>query len=242
MSKYKKGTFITLPNKQVIKGMSPEVQSVYMWIVDFSNDDGICFPSKKALSLCSGVSIRKVFDCIRQLEEKGILVKENRKEGKKNLTNIYQIMEVELEEGSAPRAIPSAPCAIGGSAPRAERTQPNIELNLLNSSDENIAKGDIDKFIDLFKDISPMNYKKWFGQPPQRKASEELLKIASLDKYENLIRDVLPKLNLIPYVSKDCKAFSPWELQKNFDKIRAKWIELGNKEKQPKHKPIEIIQ
>ena len=125
--RYEKGSFIVIPNKQIIKGQPPEVQSVYFWICEHSDEQGICFPSVTTLSNKSGVSKRKVYDCVLQLENLGIIKKTNRKNGKENMTNVYQVMIIDLP--SAPYALPSAQDAVGGSAPRAEITQSIINYN-----------------------------------------------------------------------------------------------------------------
>lgn len=134
--KYQKGSFVVIPNKGIIKGQEPEVQCVYLWICEHANEEGICFPSVTTLSLKSGVSKRKVYECVMKLEELGIIKKTNRKNGKENLTNVYQIMIIDDEGsaqgaggGSAQRASPSVEIDTTPSAQGAERTQSNYNYN-----------------------------------------------------------------------------------------------------------------
>ena len=82
------------------------------------------------------------------------------------------------------------------------------------------------KLINLFKDISPTNYSKWFNNTTYRNSAKNLLKKYPFEKLEILIRDILPEINIMSFVAKDCKAFNPYELEKNFDKIVAKIKEL----------------
>lgn len=98
MAKYQRGTFIIVPNNHALKGLSPESQAVFMWICFHSDEYGRCFPSRTTLANESGCSVRTVDNSIETLINKGILLKKTRKDGKKNLTSIYQIMIVEKEE------------------------------------------------------------------------------------------------------------------------------------------------
>jgi hypothetical protein len=95
MAKYEKGSFITLPNKQVLRGKKPATQAVYLWICEHANEYGICFPAIKTLGVESGSSESTVKRAISELEKSGILQKVQRK----NTSNEYQILIVENEEG-----------------------------------------------------------------------------------------------------------------------------------------------
>lgn len=79
----------------------------------------------------------------------------------------------------------------------------------------------ISEVIDLFKDID-ISYKDWFKNTTQRKSAEKLLIRAPIEKLKQLVEQILPVLNSMPYTSKDCKAFNPYELNKNWAKIMAK--------------------
>ena len=128
--------------------------------------------------------------------------------------------------------------------PVAKAKRPRCENATNHSTKDNSTKiikdiaptsgADIAKVINLFKDISPNSYQKWFGSPPQRKSSARLLQKYKLDDLERLITKIIPQLNTMPYMPKDSKAFSPWELDKNLDKIIAKIKELGIKKSQDK--------
>lgn len=90
--KYKKGTFINIPNKGAIKGQKSFTQSVYLWICEHADDEGLCYPSITTLSKEAGVSRRQVMREITNLENLGILQKEIRAINNKKTTNLYQIM------------------------------------------------------------------------------------------------------------------------------------------------------
>lgn len=106
---------------------------------------------------------------------------------------------------------------------------PIRETNYLIHSD-GVAEDGIPKVIHLFKDISPNTYQKWYGNITQRTSAANLFKRFPLEKLEILITQILPKLNVMPFIGKDCRAFSPWELEKNLDKIITKIKELKIKE------------
>ena len=148
--RYKKDSFIVIPNKDTIAGQKPDVQAVYFWICNFANRDGSCFPSVATLSKNSGVGRTKVFACIAQLETIGVITKEQRKKGNSNLTNVYQIMIT--DGGSSRGELGSAPHELGASSPHEQRTQSSSELNPINSKEGVVPTppSDVKTFIDFF--------------------------------------------------------------------------------------------
>ena len=93
--------------------------------------------------------------------------------------------------------------------------------------------------IKLFECINP-DYKDWFGNPTQRASAEKLLLRAPFDKLEELITGIMPILNSTPYNPKDCKAFSPFELNRNWAKIMAKIKEKSIEAIQEKGRGIKV--
>jgi hypothetical protein len=92
---YVKGDFILVPNKLAIKGLQPSDQAVFMWICSYVNDEGWCFPSRSRLAKDCGVSVKTVDRAMERIIEKGLMTKQIRKKGEKNLSNIYQVLIVE---------------------------------------------------------------------------------------------------------------------------------------------------
>jgi DNA-binding transcriptional ArsR family regulator len=90
--KYEKGSFITVPNSKTLKGADPQAQCLFMWICHHANQSGECFPSRKLLSDETGMSVPSVQRATARLEELGIIRKTTRKEGGRNMTNIYEIL------------------------------------------------------------------------------------------------------------------------------------------------------
>lgn len=91
--KYKKGSFITVPNSEELKGIHPTAQCIFMWLCHHANQDGKCFPSRKRLAELCGVSVDMIDKMVKLLVEKNLLTKQKRKkDAKVNNTNIYEII------------------------------------------------------------------------------------------------------------------------------------------------------
>lgn len=113
--RYEKGTFVTIPNIHILKGLKPHVQAVYMWITIHSNEKGVCFPSRRRLAESSGIGLRTLDSSINILCTKGLLKKTSRvdpENPKFNLSNIYQMMILQ-EEGGAGDALGGAGDMLG---------------------------------------------------------------------------------------------------------------------------------
>jgi len=170
--KYTKDSFIVIPDRDALYGMKPDTQAVFMWICRFADSDGLCFPSKKTLSAASGVSKRRVFDCLSELEEAGILRQETRKRGKTFTSNLYQVMLVEpqvvqeVHEGSAGGAL-----GVVHQVPN-NSIQVELQSNELNLATASVA-GEINQVMELFQ--TTLNPTIKYGNKTQRKAIEELI-------------------------------------------------------------------
>lgn len=202
--KYKKGTFITVPNREVLAGLKPDVQCVFMWLCNFADDDGICYPSHKKLSTCSGVSKRQIMRCVKALEDAGLITKTKRKRGKKNETNVYQIIIVDTEvvtdrhqvvtnshQGSDSQSL--------GVVTNSHSELNPLELNPINSThlttvkdlqaSTKVSPAEINQVIDLFQEINPG--RKLYGLKMQRDAALWLIGRGGLKKALALSRAIL---------------------------------------------------
>lgn len=122
--------------------------------------------------------------------------------------------------------------------PHRENPEPNKTVSVDNNSKtieagETPAKDskEISYIINLFKGVSPSTYNEWFGNKTERNACKSLIDRFPREQLEYIILKALPKLNVMPYVGKESKAFKPSELLRNADKIVAKIIETQNKQK-----------
>lgn len=226
--KYKKGTFITVPNRDVLYGMKGDTQSVYMWICRFTNDDGNCFPSIKKISECSGVSARRVNNCIKELVSAGLMTKKNRKDGDTYISNYYQLELVEVGGGYAGGAVPmqevhkgSAGGAVGVMQ-EVHTKEKHIKEKQLTTSNE------VAEVIKLFETVDRKN-KTYYGNITQRSACTFLLDEYGLDEIKRRI-EVLPQTNITPYFP---KIYSPYDLKEKWNKLEdaltSKKIEVVSK-------------
>jgi hypothetical protein len=79
-----------------------------------------------------------------------------------------------------------------------------------NYENEKIAfKKQIDSLIDMFKHVNP-TYKRLFGEPPQRKSLERLVKQFGKERVENMIK-ILPEIFGKPYAP---RITTPYQLER----------------------------
>lgn len=102
--RYKKGTFIVIPNKDLLKGKPAEMQSIYTWLCEHADEDGVCFPTKATIAREAGCSHNTVDKYLKQLVEDGFLsITQRKKKGsKENTSNSYQIMLKETDDLGSP--------------------------------------------------------------------------------------------------------------------------------------------
>ncbi|MCL0001509.1 helix-turn-helix domain-containing protein, partial [Providencia rettgeri] len=60
-------------------------------LADFSNDDGVCWPSVPTIARQIGAGESTVRTAIKNLEKAGWLSSEKRRKGNRNASNIYQL-------------------------------------------------------------------------------------------------------------------------------------------------------
>ena len=96
---YKKGTFIIIPNKEQLKGFPSEMQTIYMWLCNYADENGQCFPSRNRLAKESGCNVRTVDKYLKILIENGFISKDNRgvKGSKQKLSNLYTLLLVDQD-------------------------------------------------------------------------------------------------------------------------------------------------
>lgn len=78
-----------------LKGISPTQKLVLLSLADRAGEDHTCWPSMKRISDDCCLSKSSVKRAINQLCEIGILRRENRVQGKANLSSVYQIIGVQ---------------------------------------------------------------------------------------------------------------------------------------------------
>lgn len=99
--KYARGSFITVPSREVLRGMHPTAQAIYMWLCAYANETDSCYPSRATLAKDARCSDRTVDEMLELLLEKGLIKKKGRKEGDRQLSNLYTVMIVDRGEGGS---------------------------------------------------------------------------------------------------------------------------------------------
>lgn len=91
--KYEKGTFVIVPNIQHLKKFAPEAVSLFIYLCSYSDDSGICFPSRTRLSRDMNVTVKTVDKYLSILIENGLITKTIRKDSGTggNKSNLYQV-------------------------------------------------------------------------------------------------------------------------------------------------------
>lgn len=127
--KYKKGTFVVVPNTEYLIGKPQAQQLLFFWLCYHADESGQCFPSRAKLSKEIGCTTKTVDNYIKVLELDSVIEKTIRKiSGKKeNMSNLYQILQVENVD--TPRSETTDPTPREPSDPV---TIPN--LNYINST------------------------------------------------------------------------------------------------------------
>lgn len=219
MANYEKGSFITVPNKKVLRGLHPTAQAIYMWLCNYANEDGNCFPSRKTLSKDAKCSVKTVDNMMKLLVEKGLVTVEHRSDERGDQgTNLYTLplgVAYDVREGREPGAL-------GGSVRRTHRTQSNRELNPINSSSAKRAgKSPVSfssegaQILKAFESVDPKNAR-MYSNRTQRSAADQLIAYYGLEAVLAII-PALPKINLEPYLS---KTYTPYDLLKNWQRIK----------------------
>jgi predicted transcriptional regulator len=94
--KYKKGTFVIVPNLDELSGKPSEMQAIYLWICSHADKNGVCFPTKSKIGEEAGCSHNTVSKYLKQLVEDGFLeIKERYTKNGRNTSNEYQLLILE---------------------------------------------------------------------------------------------------------------------------------------------------
>lgn len=132
--KYKPGTFVLVPNLPELGGKPSEMQVIYMWLCNYANKDGTCFPSRRTIAKESGCNIKTVDKYIQQLVDDGFIEKTNRgiDGSKQKLSNIYTMLLFEV--GDTENGTTLTPKTVQGGSPE------NGAVTISNNNNTNITK------------------------------------------------------------------------------------------------------
>jgi hypothetical protein len=73
--------------------IKPTAKAVYLVLVCYADQDGLCYPGIDTLSKHLGLTRRPVQDALRQLEEHGVLVTKSRFEDGRQTSNLYHLRD-----------------------------------------------------------------------------------------------------------------------------------------------------
>jgi hypothetical protein len=137
MAKYKKGSYVVIPNKEILRGKKAAFQSIYFWICEHANENGTCYPGRTRLADEAGVDIKTVDKYLQEMVSIGLLSVTNRfkKNSKEKDTNLYQIMVVEEEEVLPKTEVPTPENGWTGSPENGAVTQ-SIRTQSNNNTSE----------------------------------------------------------------------------------------------------------
>ncbi len=150
--RFVKGDFITVPNKNALKSISPNAQALFMWICVYADEEGLCYPSRSTLAVNLNSSVRTVDTYLKELEDNGFISKTKRFNKREQQSNLYQIL---IKEGGANFALPRAESALP--PVQTLRTELNpIELNPINL----VEASSTEPLVVVSEDDSPKREKK----------------------------------------------------------------------------------
>lgn len=238
---YRKGTFITVPNKQYLVGQKPIVLAVYFWICSFADDMGECYPSRKRLSKDCGVSIKTIDVTLKKLEELSLIEKIKRPKLNGDWqSNLYQIIVLDafdeeipsVKNDTTPSVNITLPSVKNDTLTKTTITKENTITTNEQSSEiifygKSLKDKQIDEIIKEFEFIDLKN-KNNYGRPPQRKACDFLIENYTYEMVISVIQKVLPFTNNkprydFPFVS------TPHQLMENWEKIKSGMLIIKEK-------------
>lgn len=90
--KWEKGLFTVVHQIKQLSWMPPILQTAYMWICYYSNQEWYCFPSQKLLAENCWVSINAIRKYLAELENIWLIKRERRYKDNMELSSIYQLV------------------------------------------------------------------------------------------------------------------------------------------------------
>ncbi len=117
--------YFQIPNDIFEIGLEKHELLVYMYLARCGNQGNRAFPSYNTIAKKTGISRRKVIDCVKALEDKRLLVKETRYnyEQGEHYSNVYRVVHDVKDNPNAHHALGNA-----DDSPRSEGRAPYKEL------------------------------------------------------------------------------------------------------------------
>lgn len=198
--RYEKGSFITVPSRETLRGLHPTAQTLYMWLCAYANETGKCFPSRKTLAEDVGCSEDTIDKMLGILVETGLVKKRGRVENGEKLSNLYTVL---VAGGSRQNRLPPPP----ESATLAARN--GINSNHLTQSNELTSETDVSRVVEVSEEERPKREKRdteylkvyelftrvhgriplnWRNSKTQIQSAKNLLEEHSLEEIEDAVK------------------------------------------------------
>lgn len=176
-----KGTFCTVPIK-MLKGLSPYVQTVFLWICHHANNDGVCWPSLETLCQECGMGRTRLINTIKYLIKIHYIEKRRRKQQSSVYHVIIQNQEVQDTDFNK----------IKKYATRTTRSTPNVLLDpplSIYELNQKELKPNIYVQQPLFDQF-------WFAYPIHKSKEDALKAFKKIPMNEVLLKTILDALEL----------------------------------------------
>lgn len=95
-------------------GMKLSSVAIMARLADFSNDEGVCWPSIETIARQIGAGMSTVRTAIARLEAEGWLTRKARRQGNRNASNVYQLNVAKLQAAAFSQLLDSDPSESGG--------------------------------------------------------------------------------------------------------------------------------
>lgn len=201
--KYKKGTFLITPNKELLRGIPPSELAIYVWLCSYADEKLECFPSMERLKKDVKLGKTSVQRSILSLKNRGLI--KIIKSGGPRTSNLYRILvkdgnsTVPQRNNEETYTVPgrnSLRSSSGTQRSREHHLTKSIEVNPveLNSvllrntgasrplgtavpdpqKEKNI-EDEESKSCDFFHDANPLSSETTEEEPSQKKADAKLI-------------------------------------------------------------------
>lgn len=235
--KYAKGTFITVPNKHIIRGLSGNQQALFMWLCSYADEVGVCFPSRSTLAKDIGVTTQTLDKHLKKLCEVGLITKAERFYNSRQSSNEYQIQlknPHSIHRGKVFNTAGGKKVSNQRGKKVVHRTQSKKELNPKNSitSPSDVATVQVNEVIKSFSAVNP-SIEAIISHKAQREATERLIVQYGVEGVLAFI-PLIQKANTRKYAP---SITTPYELELKLGSLLV-WLE---KEKNSQYKKKVII-
>lgn len=146
MTKFIKGEFVLVPNREQALKLRGASLNVYLAICAHADKDGQCFPSKTTIENVTGYSRDVVRTATNNLVALGLLtITSRQRPNGSDASNLYQIMII-----SVGRDLPTSPSGVLDKPPL---TKP------INSVDKSTVRKDETELLEIVKQVTKRNFR-----------------------------------------------------------------------------------